>query len=198
MAGMVAPIADERVGLLAYLEQQRYVIKLTAYGLTDEEARLTPAASPLSVGGLIKHVASVEEAWMDTVLQRDRGSGDDYETNFRLLPDETLADVVARYDEVARGTAAVIDAIPDLAPGRAGAAGSSVVPGRRRRVVGAVGAVAPDRGDRASRRSRRHGARSDRRRHRVPAHGCSGRLADDTVDAAVGEGDERVRSGRNC
>ncbi len=115
MAGMVAPIADERAGLLAYLEQQRYVIKLTAHGLTDEEARLTPAASPLSVGGLIKHVASVEEAWMGTVLQRERGSGDDYETNFRLLPDETLADVIARYDEVARETAAVIDAIPDLA-----------------------------------------------------------------------------------
>ena len=30
MAGMVAPIPDERAGLLAYLEQQRYVIKLTA------------------------------------------------------------------------------------------------------------------------------------------------------------------------
>ena len=103
MPGNVAPIADERVGLLAYLEQQRYVIKLTAYGLTDEEARLTPAASPLSVGGLIKHVAATERGWIGTVLQRDPGSGDDYETNFRLMPDETLADVIADYDAVARG-----------------------------------------------------------------------------------------------
>jgi uncharacterized damage-inducible protein DinB len=115
MAGMVAPIADERDGLLAYLEQQRYVIKLTAYGLTDEQARLTPATSPLSVGGLIKHVAAVERAWMGTVLQRDSGSQEDYETNFRLMPDETLAGVVALYEETARETEAVIAAIPDLA-----------------------------------------------------------------------------------
>ena len=47
MAGMVAPIADERAGLLAYLEQQRYVIKLTAYGLTDEEARLHAGREPV-------------------------------------------------------------------------------------------------------------------------------------------------------
>ena len=114
MAGMVAPIADERVGLLAYLEQQRYVLKLTAYGLTDDEARLTPAASPLSVGGLIKHVAAVEQNWIRTILQRDPEPGDDYESNFRLMADETLADVIARYDEVGRETEAVIDAIPDL------------------------------------------------------------------------------------
>jgi hypothetical protein len=114
MPGLVAPITDERVGLLAYLEQQRYVVKLAAYGLTDEEARLTPTASPLSVGGLIKHVAATERGWIGTVLQRDPGSGDDYETNFRLMPDETLADVIARYDAVARETEAVIGAIPDL------------------------------------------------------------------------------------
>jgi len=33
MPGNVAPVADERDGLLAYLAQQRYVIGLTAYGL---------------------------------------------------------------------------------------------------------------------------------------------------------------------
>jgi Protein of unknown function (DUF664) len=115
MPGLVAPIADERVGLLAYLEQQRYVIKLTAYGLTDEQARLTPSASALSIAGLIKHVANTERSWIGTVLQRDSGSGDDYETSFRLMPGETLADVIGFYEEVARETEAVVAGIPDLA-----------------------------------------------------------------------------------
>ncbi|HWM02635.1 MAG TPA: DUF664 domain-containing protein, partial [Actinophytocola sp.] len=60
MPGLVAPVADEREGLLAYLAQQRLVLRLTAHGLTDEQARAAPTASPLSVGGLIKHVTAAE------------------------------------------------------------------------------------------------------------------------------------------
>ncbi len=84
MPGMASPIPDEREQLLAYLAQQRYVIRLTAYGLTDEQARATPSASPLSVGGLIKHVAGTERNWIGMVLQQDRMSPEDYENNFRL------------------------------------------------------------------------------------------------------------------
>jgi uncharacterized damage-inducible protein DinB len=115
MPGQVPPIADEREGLLAYLAQQREVIRIAAYGLTDEQARAVPSASALSVGGLIKHVASVERGWIDMVLQRDGGgSQDDYETNFRLGEDETLADVFALYDAVATETERVIAGITDL------------------------------------------------------------------------------------
>ncbi len=35
MPGSVPPIADEREGLLAFLAQQRYVIRIAAFGLTD-------------------------------------------------------------------------------------------------------------------------------------------------------------------
>ena len=35
MSGQVPPVADERTGLLAYLAQQRYVLRIAAYGLTD-------------------------------------------------------------------------------------------------------------------------------------------------------------------
>jgi uncharacterized damage-inducible protein DinB len=115
MPGQVPPVPDERTGLLAFLAQQRDVIKLTAFGLTDEEARRTPTASPLSVGGLIKHAATTERGWIDIVVQRDRGeTQDDYESNFRLQPDETLADVFDLYDEIARETESVIAGVPDL------------------------------------------------------------------------------------
>jgi uncharacterized damage-inducible protein DinB len=111
---MVAPVANEREALLAYLAQQRYTMRLTAYGLTDEQCRATPSASPLSVGGLIKHVTAVERAWMETVLERRSGSVEGYEDNFKLLPDETMTDVLARYDAAAIETDEIIAGIADL------------------------------------------------------------------------------------
>ncbi|HWE90685.1 MAG TPA: DinB family protein [Pseudonocardiaceae bacterium] len=115
MAGNVAPVADERSGLLAFLAQQRYVLRLTAHGLTDEQARLAPSASALSVGGLIKHVVSTERGWIDTVLRRPaENSPDEYLANFQLGPDETLAGVLDHYAEVAAETERVIAGIADL------------------------------------------------------------------------------------
>jgi uncharacterized damage-inducible protein DinB len=115
----VSPVANERDGLLAYLSQQRRVLRTAAYGLTDEQARLVPSASSLSIGGLIKHVAYAEELWMDMALQRNRrGTMDErqatYLANFRLDPDETLDDVLDFYGQVARETEEIVAGIPDL------------------------------------------------------------------------------------
>jgi hypothetical protein len=114
--GNVRPVTDERDGLLSYLAQQRYVLRLAAFGLTDEQARATPTVSKLSVGGLIKHAASVERNWIGIVLQRSEegGSAEDYESGFRLGPDETLAGVLADYESAGGDTDAAIAAIPDL------------------------------------------------------------------------------------
>src|SRR4051812_37050086 len=102
MPGNVRPVADERDGLLAYLAQQRSVLKITAYGLTDEQARQAPTVSTLSVGGLLKHVAQVEHSWMCDVLQQPSGIDPEaYGHGFTLLPDETLAGVIATYDATA-------------------------------------------------------------------------------------------------
>ena len=113
MPGLVSPVANERDGLLAYLAQQRFVLRVTAYGLTDEQARATPTAGTLSVGGLIKHVAMVERRWIDIVQQRgDRPQ--DYEGGFRLEPDESLSGVLDLYNDVADETAAALAEISDL------------------------------------------------------------------------------------
>src|SRR5919206_2138968 len=102
MPGNVGPVANEREGLLAFLAQQRYVVRLATYGLTDEQARATPSASAFSLGGLIKHLALVERNWVAIVQQRERGSVDEYMENLRLQPGETLASVLASYDDAAR------------------------------------------------------------------------------------------------
>jgi uncharacterized damage-inducible protein DinB len=116
MPGQAPPLTDQRELLLAYIAQQRDGVRYAAYGLTDEQARQAPTASALTVGGLLKHVISMEEGWIDLVVKRTREGGgrDDYEEHFRMGPDETLAGLLARYDEVARETEAVIRGIDDL------------------------------------------------------------------------------------
>lgn len=67
------------------------------------------------MGGLINHVAAVEEGWIDTVLQRPLSSdADENDRGFRLGSDATLATVLERYATVARRTADVIAGIADL------------------------------------------------------------------------------------
>ena len=109
---------NERDVLLAYLEQMRLVLKIAAYGLTDEEAR-QPAARPstLTIGGLIKHCTSVEHSWMGMVEQQPEAAETDYEANFRLGPDETLTGAIAAYDGAAARTASVIAGVADLDQG---------------------------------------------------------------------------------
>jgi uncharacterized damage-inducible protein DinB len=92
MPRFVAPVADEREGLLAYLGQQRLALRLTAYGLTDEQARATPTASSLSVGGLIKHLATVERRWTNIILRREQEwSADNHRANPWVQPWEAPA-----------------------------------------------------------------------------------------------------------
>lgn len=119
MSGNVRPVADERDGLLAFLAQQRYVLRVAAYGLTDEQARMVPSKSALSIGGLVKHVAKTERGWMDTVLQRVRpGPANEraasYLADFQLTEDETLEDALALLDEVAHETEGIVAGIEDL------------------------------------------------------------------------------------
>lgn len=118
MSGIVPPVPDERTGPLAYLAHTRYILRLTAYGLTDEQARATPTVSGLSIGGLIKHVAATEDGWMDTVLQLEQSSVEqgvaEYTENFRMQPDDTLDDVLATYQRIAERTAEVLAGVADL------------------------------------------------------------------------------------
>ncbi|MGB8650882.1 MAG: DinB family protein [Mycobacteriales bacterium] len=118
MPGLVRPVSDERDALLAYLAQMRLVLRITAHGLSDAQARSTPLRGGLSVGGLIKHVSSVEQTWMDMVEQRPRDKAADYSDGFRHREDQTLEDVLALYDEAAARTDRVVggrgldDAVP--------------------------------------------------------------------------------------
>src|SRR3954469_15558483 len=114
MPAQVGPITNEQEGLLSYLAQMRYAIRLTAYGLSEEQLRATPTASELSVGGLIKHAASTEEGWLASIRREPREVDyAKYAANFKLAEDETIDDVFARYDRVAEQTEKTVTELAD-------------------------------------------------------------------------------------
>src|ERR1700712_4475104 len=109
----------ERDDLLDTLHKHRGLFLVTVQDLTDEQARLTPTVSVLSLGGLVKHVSAVERSWAEFVTDGPRPQPDvdwasvdwsdppelvkRFQEGFRLLEDETLAGLVAESAEEAAG-----------------------------------------------------------------------------------------------
>lgn len=115
MPGLVRPVTDEREALLAFLAQQRDSVRVSAYGLTDEQARTAGSVSELTIAGLVKHLTAVELSWMDTVLEQESAAkGDDYGSNFQVAADESVRELLERYDDAAKRTESVVAAIEDL------------------------------------------------------------------------------------
>ena len=100
----------ERADLLEALAAHRGFLLHTVEGLTDDQARQRTTVSELTLGGLVKHVAMTEEAWVTFILEGPATMAMTPESfaahadGFVLRDDETLAGAIARYDEVARRT----------------------------------------------------------------------------------------------
>jgi uncharacterized damage-inducible protein DinB len=107
----------EHAELLATLARHRYFLRFTTRDLTEEQARARTTVSALSLGGLIKHVASVERLWIQFVLRGADAFAHAFEerdTEFVLGEDETLVGVLARYEEIAQRTEEIINRVSDL------------------------------------------------------------------------------------
>ncbi|MEV8565567.1 DinB family protein [Streptomyces sp. NPDC051322] len=116
--------AGERADLLESLAKQRHFLRFTTRELTDEQAGLRTTASELCLGGLIKHVTSAERGWVQ-FIKRGPSAMPDFTAlteddwgrradEFRMLPGETLAGVLAEYEEVAKETDELVATLPDL------------------------------------------------------------------------------------
>jgi uncharacterized damage-inducible protein DinB len=124
-----APLADtgEPADLVDVLRKHRDLLRHTVAGLTDDQARLTPTVSTLSLGGLVKHVASTEQQWARFIVGGPLATpGIDwaavdwanpppevqqYADGFRMTHDETLAGLLARYQDVAAATDELVPVI---------------------------------------------------------------------------------------
>jgi hypothetical protein len=117
-----ATTTGERADLLESLAAHRHFLRFTVRGLTDEQARMRPTASELTLGGLLKHVAHQEANWVRFIVEgtqamatpTDAAGFEKWAEEFRLLPDETLEGVLAEYEEIARRTDELVGTLPDL------------------------------------------------------------------------------------
>lgn len=131
-------MTDERTDLLTELATARAALTKTTSGLSDEQAAKSPTVSTLCLGGLVKHVASMEEGWLRFVVDgpsamshelpegvtwADIMAGTareipqwmiDHENGFRVLPGETLAGILEQYEHIAAETEKIIASVPDL------------------------------------------------------------------------------------
>jgi uncharacterized damage-inducible protein DinB len=111
----------ERSELLATLATHRGFLRQTVRGLSDEQAGRRTTASELCLGGLLKHVAYVEQGWAAFIEQGpsaipavDDAAMAAHTDSFQVLPDETVDDLLANFEAVARRTEAVVTALPSL------------------------------------------------------------------------------------
>jgi uncharacterized damage-inducible protein DinB len=112
MPAIVRPVGDERDGLVAFLEHERHVLLVAAHGLTDEQARLTPTVSELSIEGLLVHMTSTERTWASTIAGPMAREADDRQAPHR--ENDGLAGVVNAYRQAIADTDAVVAAVDDL------------------------------------------------------------------------------------
>ncbi|WP_370949557.1 DinB family protein [Amycolatopsis sp. cg5] len=123
---------NERADLLAELAEARSALTKTVQDLGDDQLGERPTASTLCLGGLVKHVASIEESWLRFIVEgpsamnfdmpegvtwADFAAGTarefpqwaiDHQNEFQMQPGDTLAGILARYEKVAAHSAEII------------------------------------------------------------------------------------------
>ncbi|MEV4533012.1 DinB family protein [Asanoa sp. NPDC049518] len=103
----------ERADLLASLQRHRGFLLYTVRGLTDEQARSTPTASALCLGGLVRHVANMQRNWCAFATEGAEGMAAvpqvDWADAFAMPADMTLADVIADFEAVSAETDLLVE-----------------------------------------------------------------------------------------
>jgi hypothetical protein len=95
----------ERAGLCEFLDLQRAALIEKLQGVSDEDARRAPTASPLSLLSLVKHAGVWERRWFQVVVAGRSFAGEwpeelpADENGFRLTASDTVDRVVAYYRE---------------------------------------------------------------------------------------------------
>jgi uncharacterized damage-inducible protein DinB len=111
-------LSRERADLIETLDKHRGFLRFTVRDLTDEQATQRTTASELTLAGIVKHVAETESTWTRFIEQGTAAFGsasiESWKSQWQLQPGETLASVLAHYEEVARHTDELVATLPDL------------------------------------------------------------------------------------
>jgi Protein of unknown function (DUF664) len=116
--------AGERGDLLQTLAKQRYFLRHTVHGLTDEQAARRTTVSELCLGGLIKHVTQTEYQWISFILDgpsamspagaEEEGRRAVWAGGFQMQPGDTLSGLLDDYGQTASRTDELVRTLPDL------------------------------------------------------------------------------------
>ncbi len=115
-------LTGERADFAATLAKHRDFLRFTTRDMTDEQAAQRTTASELCLGGIIKHVTSVERNWARFIVEGpvatgnwdDPGQMQAWLDGFRMLPGETLAGLLDDYAAAAKETDELLAKLPDL------------------------------------------------------------------------------------
>ena len=112
--------ADETASILGFLEFQRATLAWKCSGLDAAGLRATTAASSMTLGGLLKHMAYVEDLWFSRRLYgRDKTPpwdavdwDADRDWDWHSAADDSPEELMALFDEaVARADRAIDEAL---------------------------------------------------------------------------------------
>ena len=109
-------------GIVSYVEQQLDAIRASAMGLTEEQARLRPCRSDLSIGGLVKHATYCMRGVLDRLaagaprVEIDEAAFAAHEGSFALADDETAAGALAEFDATRAEYVAALAGLDPAAP----------------------------------------------------------------------------------
>ena len=113
----VPDVTGEKLELLTILADQRNLFRVTVRNLTEEQARRRTTVSELTLGGLVKHLASGDRSTAKVITERDEDAEVDMVAlahNYELLPDETLADWLTEFDAATEAFDQVIVLVDSL------------------------------------------------------------------------------------
>jgi hypothetical protein len=113
-------VTTERDDLVETLRERRKFVRTTLEGMSDEQAGLRSTVSELCLGGILKHLADTEDAWAAFItggaaaMDAKSAAQGDWQGRFRMEPGDTVASVLAHYDDVAARVDELILGLPDL------------------------------------------------------------------------------------
>ncbi|MFE9582752.1 DUF664 domain-containing protein [Nocardia sp. NPDC006044] len=108
---------QEREDLISILADQRDLFRITVRGIDEEQARRRTTASELTLGGLLHHLISCERHWTTVLVERDETAALDpaqFDGEYVMAEGETVAGLLAEWDEVAAATAELIRTVDSL------------------------------------------------------------------------------------
>jgi uncharacterized damage-inducible protein DinB len=114
--------ADERTMLAQFLDFHRATLLWKVEGLNHEQLNATTAASDLTLAGLLKHLALVEDDWFQRVLLGAELPAPwnavdwdaDRDWDFHSAVDDQPADLVALYQQACARSREAIAAVSSL------------------------------------------------------------------------------------